>query len=297
MKKTVISVVLAIVLFFTSLLSLNSFAINGAFSKSKVAAKVATSEFLNGLLEDFTDGVVKSQDTDAVIIEDGVDIGAYLQKQTERQQLGLVTDEVIIKSLNTEVVSEKFAETAVSYAKSAILGKKETPLTEKDVTDMLPKLKEDVKKVDNMIISDTIAENILGDFEHNPKKLANETNGYLKDAFKSCKKANGFMSFGCTLPVLWLILSVIVCALILLFERLSKKGFLLSGAAVLLSTLVFTIIKGKYISLFGSNKFVLKIAESLLDKSVSVCTVVGLVIGVLLLVSAFIPFKKKAARK
>ena len=45
MKKTVISVVLAIVLFFTSLLSLNSFAINGAFSKGKVAAKVATSEF------------------------------------------------------------------------------------------------------------------------------------------------------------------------------------------------------------------------------------------------------------
>lgn len=297
-KNSVYPILLAIVLCLTLFLTLNAFTISGIFNKDTVKKAVSNENFVKQLVLETTGGLTTTAGEDAIVLDDDADTSRYFEILENRKKFGIVTDDVIVSGLYTNTVSEKFAEVSLSAAKSKIFKKSFTPLTEQDVSSLCSSLNKELENFDKNILAENVSENLSLDFKHNPSNLANETNNYLLEAFESATQINGFMAFGYNLPVVWLIVSVLICIVIVLLTVNNKLGFAYSGVSLLISSLILIVSKSKYISLFGSNKFVKSAATVIVNNTVKTVTVVSAIIGIVLIaVSVFLAINDFNNRK
>lgn len=296
--KVIIALCLAVVLFVTQFFALNAFVVSNIFKKEPIKKAVSSDEIINSLVSEITGGVVSGYDNDIVTISNNTNIGEFLKREEYRKKMGIVTDDVIIRGLRTEVIADKFAETALSYAQAVILGKEAKPLTEADITAMRESLDKELEKIDPKVMSKDVANNISLDFKYNPKKLATETNGYLQQALASGRKISGVIAFGYKVPLLWAIISIVLMAAIIVLLYKNKVGFALSGSTLLLASIIVNSLNNSYASLFGNNVFVGKAVSQILDSVIPKITLVPIITSiVLILVTAYFFIRKNMMKK
>lgn len=295
-KKKILLIVLAVILCFVQFLTLNAIIVDSVFSEKTFKKAVSSDEFIDSLILETTGGLTTTPGEDAIILDEKDDTTEYMKILEKRKKFGLVIDDVIVAGLRTETISDKFSKVALSYAESKILGKKFEPLTEEAVTAMKAPLDKELEHFDVNVLPKNVAQNISLDFKFNPHKLSSETNDYLQKSFEQSKKISGVLSFGYNLPILWLIISLILAAAIIVISLGDKLGFLASGAALVIASIISLVSKSTYISLFGTNQIVKTVAEKLVGNTVNTVSFIAIAIGIIL-IAVYVVFLKNNKKK